>query len=274
MQALPVRDPAAGAARRRRREGRAPDTASRAAARSPAWSIPRAASSARPTCATTSTSAASAVDLKTARGPRAVARARAALRRDRRELQAGHDGPHGPRLRGHRAPRTRRSIYVSISGFGNQRIARTPTGPRTRRSSSRCRASTTTCSGDEPPRHDPGRRARRHQLRLFGVIGILAALRHRDRTGVGQYVDIAMFDATVAMTDIVTNFWSLGDVPARRAAERDPATVPRVRRLRRRCRSCASTSSSRSRRARRPPRVEGRPTLRRRARVGPRTSRT
>ena len=45
------------------------------------------------------------------------------------------------------------------------------------------------------------------------MIGILAALRHRDRTGEGQYVDIAMFDAMVAMTDIVTNFWSLGVRP-------------------------------------------------------------
>ena len=48
---------------------------------------------------------------------------------------------------------------------------------------------------------------------LFGVIGTLAALRHRDATGEGQYVDIAMFDAMVAMTDIVTNFWSLGVRP-------------------------------------------------------------
>ncbi len=42
------------------------------------------------------------------------------------------------------------------------------------------------------------------------MIGILAALRHRDATGVGQYVDIAMYDAMIAMTDIVTNFWSMG----------------------------------------------------------------
>ena len=45
---------------------------------------------------------------------------------------------------------------------------------------------------------------------LFGTIGILAALRHRDRTGLGQYIDVAMFDAMVSMTDLVTNFWSLG----------------------------------------------------------------
>jgi hypothetical protein len=45
------------------------------------------------------------------------------------------------------------------------------------------------------------------------VIGILAALRHRDHTGVGQYVDVAMLDAMVAMTDVVTNFWSMGVRP-------------------------------------------------------------
>ncbi|MTA79061.1 MAG: CoA transferase, partial [Actinobacteria bacterium] len=45
---------------------------------------------------------------------------------------------------------------------------------------------------------------------LFGTIGVLAALRHRDRTGQGQYIDVAMFDAMVSMTDLVTNFWSLG----------------------------------------------------------------
>ena len=49
---------------------------------------------------------------------------------------------------------------------------------------------------------------------LFGTIGILAALRHSDRTGLGQYIDVAMFDAMVSMTDLVTNFWSLGLRPA------------------------------------------------------------
>jgi formyl-CoA transferase len=45
---------------------------------------------------------------------------------------------------------------------------------------------------------------------LFATIGVLAALRHRDATGRGQRVDIAMLDAMVAITDLVTNFWSLG----------------------------------------------------------------
>ena len=79
---------------------------------------------------------------------------------------------------------------------------------------------------------------------LFAVIGILAALRHRDRTGEGQYVDIAMLDAMVAMTDVVTNFWSLGvrpepDKGARRSSARASAPPTATSS----CRSCASTSS-------------------------------
>lgn len=45
---------------------------------------------------------------------------------------------------------------------------------------------------------------------LYATIGLLVALRHRDLTGRGQYVDIAMFDSVVAMTDIAANFWSMG----------------------------------------------------------------
>ena len=45
---------------------------------------------------------------------------------------------------------------------------------------------------------------------LFATIGLLAALRWRDLTGEGQHVDIAMLDAAVAMTDVVTALGSLG----------------------------------------------------------------
>ena len=48
---------------------------------------------------------------------------------------------------------------------------------------------------------------------LFGVIGLLAALRERDATRVGQYVDVAMFDSMVAFADVVTNYWSMGERP-------------------------------------------------------------
>jgi crotonobetainyl-CoA:carnitine CoA-transferase CaiB-like acyl-CoA transferase len=45
---------------------------------------------------------------------------------------------------------------------------------------------------------------------LFAVIGILSALRHRDRTGVGQYLDVAMLDATLAVSDMPPFLWSMG----------------------------------------------------------------
>ena len=56
---------------------------------------------------------------------------------------------------------------------------------------------------------------------LFGVIGVLAALRHRDITGLGQYIDIAMFDAMVSFADVVVNYWSLGERP-------DPGQGPKM----------------------------------------------
>jgi formyl-CoA transferase len=45
---------------------------------------------------------------------------------------------------------------------------------------------------------------------MFCALGILTALRHRDRTGRGQHVDVAMFDAMVSMADVVPSLWSLG----------------------------------------------------------------
>jgi len=61
-----------------------------------------------------------------------------------------------------------------------------------------------------PPRTNPVGALGDISSALFGTIGVLAALRQRDLTGVGQLVDVAMFDAVVAMTDIVANFWSMG----------------------------------------------------------------
>jgi crotonobetainyl-CoA:carnitine CoA-transferase CaiB-like acyl-CoA transferase len=45
---------------------------------------------------------------------------------------------------------------------------------------------------------------------LFAVVGILAGLRQRERTGQGQQIDVAMLDAMVAVLDVVPNFWSMG----------------------------------------------------------------
>jgi crotonobetainyl-CoA:carnitine CoA-transferase CaiB-like acyl-CoA transferase len=104
-----------------------------------------------------------------------------------------------------------RAIYLSISGFGN--TVETPY-----RDWPAYASIVEAMSGiyeynagpDNPPETIPAGALGDLSSALFGVIGTLAALRHRDATGEGELVDIAMLDAMVAMTDIVTNFWSMG----------------------------------------------------------------
>jgi formyl-CoA transferase len=102
-------------------------------------------------------------------------------------------------------------IYVSVSGFGN-------TAPTPYRDWPAFAPIVEAMSGiyemkrigDSPPTVAPVGALGDIGAALFATIGILAALRQRETTGAGQYVDVAMFDAMIAMTDIVTNFWSMG----------------------------------------------------------------
>lgn len=102
-------------------------------------------------------------------------------------------------------------IYVSVSGFGNR-------GDSPYRDWPAYSAVVEAMSGiyeytrrpDDAPRANPVGALGDISSGLYAVIGILAALRHRDRTGEGQHVDIAMYDATVAMTDIVVGLGSMG----------------------------------------------------------------
>lgn len=102
-------------------------------------------------------------------------------------------------------------IYLSISGFGN--TVETPYGawpafaPIVEAMSGIYEAKR---RAEEPPISAPVGGLGDISAGLFATIGVLAALRQRDQTGQGQYIDIAMFDSVVAMTDVVMNFWSLG----------------------------------------------------------------
>ncbi len=61
---------------------------------------------------------------------------------------------------------------------------------------------------------------------LYGCIGILAALRHRERTGEGQQVDIGMLDTHVAwLANQGMNFLATGENPAR-LSNQHPNIVP------------------------------------------------
>jgi len=102
-------------------------------------------------------------------------------------------------------------VYLSVSGFGQD-----PRSPYVHRAA--YAAIVEGMSGiyeykrapERPPTANPVGALGDISSALFGVVGVLAALRHRDATGHGQRVDIAMLDATVAMTDLVTNFYSMG----------------------------------------------------------------
>jgi crotonobetainyl-CoA:carnitine CoA-transferase CaiB-like acyl-CoA transferase len=102
-------------------------------------------------------------------------------------------------------------IYASVSGFGNM-------GDSPYRSWPAFAPIVEGMSGiyemkredDHPPLASPVGALGDISAAVFCVIGMLAALRHRDLTGEGQYVDIAMFDSVIAFTDIVMNFWSMG----------------------------------------------------------------
>lgn len=51
---------------------------------------------------------------------------------------------------------------------------------------------------------------------MYATIAVLAALNHRDRTGVGQYIDLALLDVQVAMlANMGSNYLVSGEVPTR-----------------------------------------------------------
>src|SRR5262249_40607768 len=64
--------------------------------------------------------------------------------------------------------------------------------------------------GDDPPVVSPAGALGDIGTALFATIGLLAALRQKERTGQGQLVDVAMYDSLIALTDLVTNYWSMG----------------------------------------------------------------
>ncbi|MEN8182661.1 MAG: CoA transferase [Myxococcota bacterium] len=104
-----------------------------------------------------------------------------------------------------------RLVYVSISGFGRQGDSPYGSWP--------AYAPIAEAMGGlyEPNRREGGRppvvvagALGDIGTALFAVIGLLAALRQRDATGLGQQVDVAMFDSMIAMTDMVPFMWSMG----------------------------------------------------------------
>jgi crotonobetainyl-CoA:carnitine CoA-transferase CaiB-like acyl-CoA transferase len=106
-------------------------------------------------------------------------------------------------------------IYASLSGFGLD-------GPYSDRVSFAPIASAIAgwyrLNGDlEDPEGPPVRPAEWHgdlDPALFGTIAILGAIRHHDRTGEGQVVDVSQLDSMIAQTGVsITRYTMSGEFP-------------------------------------------------------------
>ena len=117
-----------------------------------------------------------------------------------------------------------RIIYASVSGFGQ-------TGPYSQRPAFdavvQAMSGMMSVTGDDggPPVR-VGASIGDMGGSLFGAIGILAALADRNITGRGAYVDVAMFDAQIALLEnAVARYLNAGDKP-RRLGTRHPLVAP------------------------------------------------
>lgn len=61
---------------------------------------------------------------------------------------------------------------------------------------------------------------------LYAAISVLAALQHRNRTGEGQYIDLALLDTQVALLANQASNWMNGAMVPRRLGNQHPNTVP------------------------------------------------
>ncbi len=106
-------------------------------------------------------------------------------------------------------------VYCSISGFGQ-------TGPNSQKPGYDLMAqgyggimSLTGAPEGEPMKVGVG--IADVMCGMYAATGILAALRHRDRTGEGQYIDIALVDSQIAwLINEGVNYLTSGEVPQRR----------------------------------------------------------
>lgn len=108
-----------------------------------------------------------------------------------------------------------RLIYCSITGFGQ-------TGPYAKRAGYDYLVQgmggimSVTGEPDGPP-EKVGVGIADLMTGMYSVVAILAALRHRDATGSGQYIDMALLDTQVAWLSYVgQNYLTSGEVPRRR----------------------------------------------------------
>ena len=111
-----------------------------------------------------------------------------------------------------------RLVYCSITGFGQD-------GPYAKRAGYdfMIQAMGGLMSLTGAPDHEPGGQPMKVGVAvadiftgLYATIGILAALRHRDATGEGQYIDLALLDVqTAILANQAMNYLTTGTAPGR-----------------------------------------------------------
>jgi formyl-CoA transferase len=126
---------------------------------------------------------------------------------------------HGTLMKAHPA-----LVYCSISGFGQ-------TGPNSAQPGYDLMAQgyggiMSLTGAPEGPPMKVGVGIADVMCGMYATIGILAALRHRDATGEGQHIDLALVDAQMAwLINEGTNFLNSGKLPERRG-NAHPNIVP------------------------------------------------
>jgi len=107
-----------------------------------------------------------------------------------------------------------KAVYISISGFGHTKESPYSTWPAY---APIVEAMAGLYEPNRPPDGPPpvvvAGALGDNASALFAVIGTLAALRQRERTGRGQHVDVSMYDSMVALTDMVPFMWSIDAPP-------------------------------------------------------------
>lgn len=121
-----------------------------------------------------------------------------------------------------------RLVYCSLTGFGQ-------TGPYAERSGYDyvAQAMSGLMSVTGPRDGDPGAGPTRVGVPiadacagLYAAIGVLAALKHRDSTGMGQFVDVSLFDAQMAVMLNTFSAWFNGGVALGRTGNDHPSAAP------------------------------------------------
>ncbi len=117
-----------------------------------------------------------------------------------------------------------RIVYCSITGFGQ-------TGPYAARPGydfvAQAMGGFMSITGDE--RSGPlrgGVAIADLSTGMYATVSILAALRHSERTGEGQQIDIALLDTQLAMLANQASSWLVGGINPGRLGNRHPTVVP------------------------------------------------